>query len=68
MTDETEFPILIKRRKPFQMCLDLKFWQGFYMETYVIEVPSGTGFMSEIYRCPYKVLADAKWEKLQFME
>jgi hypothetical protein len=50
------------------MCLDLKFWQGFYMETYVIEVPSGTGFMSEIYRCPYKVLADAKWEKLQFME
>lgn len=60
---EIEYPFLIAEEKGFQLIVDNKFRNGFYMEVYVIQRPSESGYMSELWSCPYKALAYPAWER-----
>lgn len=62
LSEET-YPFLLAREGIYQMVIDVKYYNGFYMEVYIISRSEETGFMWEVWTGPYKVLANERWAR-----
>lgn len=63
--NEEDYPIIVETSGRYKLLRDLRFRNGLYMETWVIEHSYGTGFAWKVLESPYEKFVRLKWGEMK---